>query len=194
MQFRHLVLVIGMSLPLCAIAAGPSEVIAFANANGGRQALVRFFACDNSGEDAYANISSGSRQWLAIAVRLLPHADACYTTSLHDAIARAIVPAAPRVLALVNSSPQLEATKICVPFLSVEEPASIHRAYLSKTERALRRVKASRLQAAKQACLAELASARQSVQGMSSNLSIDTDPQQQEAASPLVSWPGHFQR
>ena len=136
MQSRFFVVAIVMLVPQCTVAASPSEAVAFANARGEKAALVRFFACDNSGDEAYARVSSGSRQWLAIAVRLLPHADACYTTSLHDAIARAIVPKASRVLALVDSSPELKATKICVPFLSAEEPNSGHRAYLLKAERA----------------------------------------------------------
>ena len=163
MQSRFFVVAIVMLVPQCTVAASPSEAVAFANARGEKAALVRFFACDNSGDEAYARVSSGSRQWLAIAVRLLPHADACYTTSLHDAIARAIVPTASRVLALVDSSPELKATKICVPFLSAEEPNSGHRAYLLRAERALRRVNSQDLQAAKRACLAEIASTRLSL-------------------------------
>jgi hypothetical protein len=160
MKARVFVLAVAVSVPLCAAAAKPSEVVTFANARGEKEALAQFFPCDNSGDEAYAGVSSGSRQWLAIAVRLLPHADACYSEFLHDAVARAIVPAAPRVLALVGSSPQLTASQICIPFLSAEEPASEHLAYLSKAEHALRRVNARELQPAKQACLAEIASTR----------------------------------
>jgi hypothetical protein len=145
------------------MAASASDAVAFANARGEKAALSQFFACDDSGNEAYAQVSAGSRQWLAIAVRLLPHADACYTTSLHDAIARAIVPATSGVLALVDSSPELKASNICVPFLSAEEPSSGHLAYLLNAERALQRVSAQRLQAAKRACLVEIASQRKSL-------------------------------
>ena len=163
MQSRAFLLVFASLLPVCAVAASASDAVAFANARGEKAALAQFFACDDSGNEAYARVSSGSRQWLAIAVRLLPHADACYTTSLHDAIARAIVPATSGVLALVDSSPELKASNICVPFLSAEQPSSGHLAYLLNAERALQRVSAQRLQAAKRACLVEIASQRKSL-------------------------------
>ena len=161
MQSRAFLVVVAILLPPCAVAASFSEAEAFANARGEKAALARYFACDGSGDEAYARVSSGSRPWLTLAVRLLAHADACHTNFLHDAIARAIVPAASDVLAVVDSSLELKASKICIPFLSAEESKSGHLAYLLNAERALRRVSSQRLQAAKRACLAEIASTRQ---------------------------------
>ena len=185
---------VAVALPFCVAAAQPREVLAFAATQGEGAALAKFFACDSSGDKAYAQVSSGSRQWLSVAVRILPYADACYTQSLDDAIARAVVPTTSRVLALVDSSPQLKAAKICVPFLSAEDPAAGHLAYLARAERSLRRVRARELQSAKRACLGEIAGAREAVRRMSSNTSVGTDTQRRAAPSALVLGAGHLQR
>lgn len=134
----------------------PSTVLSVANAHGEQAALAEFFSCDKQGEAAYARVSSGSPQWVAVAVRLLPAADACYSESLHDSLARALVHSPATVLPLVNSAAYLSSQAICVPFLSAEEPTSRSVAYLRREIAVLQAVQAPELQAGKQACLGEV--------------------------------------
>jgi hypothetical protein len=162
---RSLVAVALLALSPCASAASVRavDVAAVADAQGARVALERFFECRISGEEAYAKVASGSEEWLRLAVRLLKDSDACFTESLQDAIARALIPAPTRVLAVVDSSELLRAERICVPFLSAEEEPKKHLAYLRRAQAALAVVATPRLQMAKRACLREMRKMRRSL-------------------------------
>jgi hypothetical protein len=166
-------LIVALLLVLAVSAAGAAtlraaDVAALADAKGGRAALETFFDCGDAGTKAYELVASGAREWLSIAVRLLNDSDACYTESLQDAIARALVPAPARVIALVNSSELLDASSICVPFLSAEEDSQKHLQYLRRAEAALHKVRIPALRQAKRACLVEFQKTRQALK-MSSN-------------------------
>lgn len=145
-----------LSQAVSATRFSPKDVLEFADLRGDRAALAEFFSCDGPGDNAYSYVSSGDIQWLSVAARLLPSADACYSESLRDAVARALVRAPARVLAYVGSGPAFAADRICVPFLSAEEPAGRHLAYLRKAERAIRSVHAPALEIAGDACLIEI--------------------------------------
>jgi hypothetical protein len=144
------------SITVGAASLTAERVLAVAAEKGEQVALESFFACDPTGEQAYALVASGDTKWLNVAVRLVPFADSCYMSFLLDAIARALVPAPSKVLHLVDSSPNLPASRICVPFLSDEIPAAKHRKYLLRVERSIRTVHQPHLQSARQACLSEI--------------------------------------
>lgn len=143
--------IVFMWLPISVWALSAAEVNAVANTEGANVALSKFFSCED--ESAYEKVASGASEWLAIAVRLLDAADACVAESLHDAIARAIVPAPTRVLALVDTTERLRAKYICVPFLSEDEPDATHLAFLIRAEKAVLSANSPSVAAARAVCL-----------------------------------------
>ena len=169
MKSRSVLLAFAMSFS-CVPAADadglqPESVMAVASAQGGLAALKKYFSCDAAGEQAYALVASGSKAWLEVAVALLPSADACYTESLHDSIARALVRQPANVLPLVDSAPTLRAPSVCIPFLPAEDPKSQRLSYLDHEEAVLRSVHVPSLEAAKQACLGQVQATRAAIGG-----------------------------
>ncbi len=126
--------------------------------HGEDAAINKYFDCFD--ERAYSQIEKGSKDWIALAVKLLDHSDACVSESLHNSLAIALLHKPENVLPLVNSSARLSASQICLPFLSADEPAKEHLQYLAKLQRALDAVKDKSYDVGKNACIAEIARLR----------------------------------
>jgi len=125
-----------------------------------RATLARYFDCGTTGNAAYDSVASGANSWLAVAVQLLPEADGCYSVSLRSSVARAMSVRPQEVLTLMETAPALRGSKVCLPFMSVDDAPESHQAYLVKLEAALRTVHVPNLQRARQACLTEVQAAR----------------------------------
>lgn len=156
---------IGLTLGFTCISAHAQtpileSVSALVNTKGSRAAIQQYFDCAPSGDPAFRLVASGSKKWLQLAVDLLPEADGCHSQLLNDAIARAMTEAPRNVLPLVNSLPYLAASRICLPFMSADEPRSRHRSYLNRLEKVLVEIQEPSYKAHKQACLREIQKAR----------------------------------
>jgi len=135
------------------VSAG--AVLKYAEVRGGRAALEKFFSCEGTGFNGYLKVARGTKQWLNVAVHLLASSDACYSEGLHDAVAKALYVSPSKVLPLVDLSPMLQASQICLPFLSDEEPHK-HLAYLARLEERLSRVTDRASQSGKAKCIGEI--------------------------------------
>jgi hypothetical protein len=122
--------------------------------------LTKYFACTPQGQANYEQVAQGNARWLNIAAALTAEAQGCQLQLLQDSLSRALVIQPTAVLALVDSSSKLEAMRVCVPFLSADEPREQHLEQLKRSERALLTLQAPQLRAARTACLAEIARAR----------------------------------
>uniref|UniRef100_UPI0035AEA95C hypothetical protein n=1 Tax=Hylemonella sp. TaxID=2066020 RepID=UPI0035AEA95C len=151
------VLAVGLVKPLKAVSP-PSiaDIEAVIGTRGSRAALHTYFDCGVSGQPAYSQIAKGEKRWVGVAARLLPDADGCFSVLLKDAIARSLSVNPEVALPLVGSTSEFSPARICIPFLAEDYPAKQHLAYLAKLGAALESVRVETLQAAKNACLAEV--------------------------------------
>jgi hypothetical protein len=147
-------------------ATGPtlSAVEQSLKTKGAVAALAQFFDCGTAGNAAYDEVANGAERWLAVAIKLLPEADGCYSLGLRDSVARAMSVRPHKVLELMETVPALGGSKTCLPFMSIDEAPELHRAYLVKLESALGTVRTPRLQRARHTCLTEIRAARARLQ------------------------------
>lgn len=136
------------------------ELLARMQEHGASAVVRQVFDDPPFGGAVYTGIGSGSASWVQVGAALLPHADASVSLGLASALAEALVQEPANVLPLINSSAAFAARRICLPFMSDEEPKEDHLAYLDKLEASLAKVVSPELQPAKSACLQELSSMR----------------------------------
>jgi hypothetical protein len=138
----------------------PEEVMMHLEMNGTQATREKYFSCwEKNKALGYEGIETGSEKWLKVASVLLKDSDGCYSMGLQSAVARALINKPENVLALVDSGANLEASYICVPFMTDEKNPGILRERLdtlNKLESVLRGVKNSKLQAQKNKCLARV--------------------------------------
>lgn len=147
--------------PLVVASSPPVEKVEESfRASGARKTLETYFDCGPSGQPTYSQVAKGEKRWIDVAVKLMPEAEGCQSTFLRDALARALSANPEAVLPLVGSTPAFSAERICIPFLSEDYPVNQHRTYLERLEARLKLIRSEKLQAAKQACLAEVKKAR----------------------------------
>lgn len=158
----------GLALFLLASAAlaSPSadELLTRIAAQGAPAVVSEVWDDPEFGSAVYSGIGSGSASWVQVGAALLPYADASVSLGLASHLAEALVREPSNVLPLVNSSPVFAARRICLPFMSAEEPKEAHLAYLDKLEATLAEVAAPELHASKDACLQELIALRNLLQ------------------------------
>ncbi len=142
--------------------AGPSitPIEALLLKEGPNSVLGRYFECGPQGQRYYEQVAHGSVGWLKLAAALTAEAQGCQLRLLQDSLSRALTSRPAEVLKLVDSSPELEASRICVPFLSADEPKEQHLNQLGRSERALLAVKEPQLQSARTACQTAITRAR----------------------------------
>jgi len=142
------------AVPLKPVSAETVE--AYIRDRGGRSTIDKFFPCDENGESAYAQIASGDKRWLAIAVHLLDNSDACVTTSLLSSIGAALPRAPANVLRLLETKPILTPSRAYLPFLSDEEDPNQQMRYLRRVESILRKFSDPSLRTQRDKCLREV--------------------------------------
>ena len=141
-------------------AISPDAVLSEIHALGAHAVVIKVFDDQEFGESVLKGVSSGSIKWVRVAAKLLPEADASVSLGLASSLAMALAQVPENVLPLVNSSPEFEARRICLPFMSGEVADEIHLANLQKLELALAGVSTLSLQKAKNACIRELETMR----------------------------------
>ena len=166
---RAFLLVVFSSVATTAATATPGELTApvleaTLRNEGATATLKRHFDCTEAGNSTYDMVAKGSDSWLALAIRLLPEAQGCYSLNLRSSIAEAMSVRPAKVLELMKTIPSLGGHKVCLPFMSADEPANLHLAYLAKLEAALATVHTPRLQQARQVCLTEIHKAQHRLQ------------------------------
>lgn len=120
---------------------------------GPRATLARHFSCANHQGTGYRAIARGSPQWVALAAKLMTHADACYAEGLQDALGQAMRRAPRAVLPLVGRSATLSAELICLPFISDEIAVSTQSIAVARSRRAIEAVSDEALRQQREACL-----------------------------------------
>ncbi|CAD5372060.1 conserved exported hypothetical protein [Rubrivivax sp. A210] len=157
-------LAMAWAVPAGADALRGTEAVEATLASAGpRAALQRHFDCTLRRPAGYRGVASGDPAWVALAERLLPHADACYSTGLQDALGRAMQRAPRAVLPLVGKTPTLAAEAICLPFISDEIPLARQKAALARSRQAIAGVRDEALQPQRQACLGFIGSVEEAV-------------------------------
>ena len=121
---------------------------------GPRATLALHFNCARHQGSGYEAIAQGSAQWVALAERLMRHADACYAEGLQGALGLAMQRAPRQVLPLVGRSATLSAELICLPFVSDEIAPAAQAAAVARSRRAIAAVRDEALRPQQQACLA----------------------------------------
>lgn len=156
------VLLLGASvLPLAACSSSEKQLTAERLAvelreRGAQDVLSRYFPCDAYEGSGYEQVAQGSGVWVQLATQLLEHSDACYTTGLQDALGSAMQAAPENVLPYVGRNAQLAPERICLPFISAEIPTAEQLKPLSLARGKIEPVREPRLQAQRDACLAEI--------------------------------------
>ena len=119
-----------MHLALMWAAASASTSLAQIEAllrnEGPISVLEKYFDCGPQGTPNFEQVAQGNVTWLKIAATLTSEAQGCQLQLLQDSLSRAIVAAPAEFLALVESSSKLGTKRICVPFLSEDEPREVH--------------------------------------------------------------------
>jgi hypothetical protein len=121
--------------------------------NGPRATLEAYFSCENYEGSAYPAIAGGSREWVALAEKMIAHSDACYAEGIQAALGEAMRKSPRHVLRLVDKTPALGADHICLPFISNEQSITAQATELQKSRRAISAVRNSRLSKPRAACL-----------------------------------------
>lgn len=146
-----------MAMPLAYGAKpGMREVQLSLKLEGEQKTLERYFSCEHFDDSAYPNIATGDRAWVNLAVRMLPHSDACYAEDILSALGKAMQKNPRNVLGYVNSSARLRADRICLPFISDEQPIRDQLEQLRAVKRAIAGVRSPALATQRKACLAEI--------------------------------------
>jgi len=134
-----------------------------------KETLEKYFNCEKYEGSAYEGIASGSKKWVRLAEKMLQHSDACYTEGIQASLGKAMQRAPKNVLPLVDKTPTLSASYICLPFISNEIPIRQQRAEVNKSRHAIQGVHDGRLQTQKAACL-------KLIQSLEVNLNIQASP------------------
>lgn len=128
----------------------------------GGKATVSKYACaqDPATDDftALTKIAAGSKEWVDLAVRLLPYADAGCSESLHNCLGKAMQKQPLNVLPYVGKSPQLTPELICLPFISAELPDAEALRAVRRSKAALLSVRNQALSQQCQACMTQVIS------------------------------------
>ena len=139
-QARELITVAGIEADL--LAKGPKYV------------LSKYFDCGPNIGAGYALVERGSPNGVWLGATMLKYSDACVSEMLHSSLGSAMARAPSVVLPYVNTSPLLAAEKICLPFLSSDEPREKLRQVVTRARKTLLSVKG--LEGQKSACLREI--------------------------------------
>ncbi|MBT9568491.1 MAG: hypothetical protein IV085_09355 [Thiobacillus sp.] len=131
--------------------------------------LEQYFNCEKYEGSAYEAIASGSKKWVRLAEKMLPHSDACYTEGIQASLGRAMQRSPKNVLPLVDKAPTLSASHICLPFISNEIPIRQQLTEVANSRLAIQGVHDHRLQIQKAACLKFIGS-------LEANLNIQASP------------------
>lgn len=115
-------------------------------------ALTQYFSCERYEGSAYERIATGDTAWLRLAEAVVARTDACYTEGIQSALGTAMRNAPRNVLPLVGKTPVLSEDRICLPFISAEQPFEAQLAELAMSKRAIERVDDRRLSKQRNAC------------------------------------------
>lgn len=141
---------------------GPTvlEIEAALNNSNPQQALDRYLDCENTECEIFEKISSGSKDWINVAVKILAYADAGSTEGILSSLGKAMQKVPQNVLPLVNKkeAPLLSADWICLPFISGEIPVEEQLAEVVNSRKAIETVHNDQLREQKEACLADIRS------------------------------------
>ncbi|HEY9097298.1 MAG TPA: hypothetical protein VIN38_00360 [Thiobacillus sp.] len=151
--------------------AGPcvETVEASLKARNPKDTLEKYFNCEKYEGSAYEGIASGSKKWVQLAEEMLQHSDACYTEGIQASLGKAMQRAPKNVLPLVDKTPTLSASYICLPFISNEIPIRQQLAEVAKSRLAIQGMHDDRLQTQKAACL-------KFIKSLEVNLNIQASP------------------
>jgi len=141
--------------PSQARETGTSVEIVEASIRAGnpKATLEKYFSCEKYEGSAYEGIASGSPKWISIAERMLHHSDACYTEGIQASLGKAMQRSPQNVLPLVDKTPTLAASYICLPFISNELPIESQRAEVIRSRKAIQKLQDDGLKTQKEVCL-----------------------------------------
>lgn len=131
----------------------PQDVEASLNKGGKQRTLETYFDCLKYEGSAYERIATGSPAWIALAEKMIAYSDACYTEGIQSALGEAMRKSPRTVLPLVDRSPTLGASYICLPFISNEQPIEAQLKEIEISRRAIQKVGDRGLAPQKSACL-----------------------------------------
>lgn len=136
---------------------------------GAQATLKKHFNCEQYEGTAYEGIASGSKKWVRLAEKMLQHSDACYTEGIQASLGRAMQSSPKNVLPLVDKTPTLSASYICLPFISNEIPIRQQLAEVAKSRLAIQGMHDDRLKTQKAACL-------KFIESLEVNMNIQASP------------------
>jgi hypothetical protein len=126
---------------------------------GGKATLQTYFNCENG--QGYAAVETGAPDAVAFGVEMLKYSDACVTESLLSSLGAAMQANPAAVLPYVGRTPLLAAERICLPFLSAEEPDDKLKPIVARSRRAIESVRDPALRSQQAACRREIDQAEQ---------------------------------
>jgi len=127
--------------------------------------LEKYFSCEKYEGSAYEGIASGSPKWISIAERMLHFSDACYTEGIQASLGKAMQRSPQNVLPLVDKTPTLAASYICLPFISSELSIKSQQAEVIRSRNAIQKVRDDRFSIQKEVCLRFIKSVEMSLAG-----------------------------
>lgn len=133
---------------------------------GARKALARLYDDEASWSAVTSRISDGGRDWLKVAERFLSVASDPAAYDLEAALGEALAEAPDHVLMIADEKRKIAISWVCAETASFEEDPSYEERIdvLAEREKAVARVKDEALAKKRNACLKELARARQAVE------------------------------
>lgn len=123
---------------------------------GGKATVAKYFCAQDPATDdfrAFDKIATGAKEWVDIAVKVLPYSDAACSQSLHSYLGEAMQKQPRNVLPYVGTSPRLTPEYICLPFISIDIPESEQLQQVRRSKAALLTVKDKALSQQCRACL-----------------------------------------
>jgi hypothetical protein len=161
MRYLFIILTL-ITTPAFAAKVTPEMVEKEIYIHSAKSAKKKYFKCEEP-FTAYEHVASANKQWLALAVEIMPYTSGCENRLMRDAMARAMVEIPTMVLPYVNSKPELTAAKICISPIALEANADKSAKYLNTLESALKKVTGDLFKDQLEACLSQLEAARKSI-------------------------------
>ena len=136
-------------------------------------ALEQYFSCERYQGSAYEKIATGHLAWVKMAEKVIAQTDACYTEGIQAALGTAMRKTPLNVLPLVGKTQVFSADRICLPFISAEQPVEAQLAELKMSKRAIEKVNNRRLSRQRNACLSVIENLTKELRSTSAGRAVE---------------------
>ncbi len=159
---RFLALCLAMAAAPAAAALEPASVMRDIDKRGAKQALARLAKQGADWGGLLDGVSSGGREWLRVANRLLAVAEDPEAYDLEAAVGEALAASPARVLEIADAGGEIQVSWVCDETTSFEKDPGLEEriALLADREDAVRSLRAPALAAKRATCLKSLEKAR----------------------------------